>query len=137
MTAAENNVMIAGTFLAIRSPVSTGTRRSQGEILKVPARSFENPAATASDGASCRILTTRKIIREMINEGTVVTIMNRICVNRGVPADDEARTVVSDNGDTLSPKYAPEIIAPAIHPGLYPCAVPIPTRATPTVAIVV
>ena len=37
-----------------------------------------------------------------------------------LPADDEASTVVSDKGETLSPKYAPEIIAPAIQPGSYP-----------------
>ena len=73
----------------------------------------------------------------MTNDGTVVTIIKRICVNNGVPADDEARTVVSESGDTLSPKYAPEIMAPATNPGSYPWAVPIPIRATPIVAIVV
>jgi hypothetical protein len=83
------------------------------------------------------ILTTRKISNEMMNDGTVVIIIYLICVKRGVSADEDARTVVSDNGDTLSPKYAPEMIAPAIQPGSYPCAVPIPTNATPTVAIVV
>ena len=66
-----------------------------------------------------------------------VIIMNLMCVNRGVPAEDEARTVVSESGETLSPKYAPDMMAPAIHPGSYPCAVPIPTSATPIVAIVV
>ena len=73
----------------------------------------------------------------MMNDGTVVTIMKRMWVNNGVPAEDEARTVVSDRGDTLSPKYAPEIMAPAIQPGSYPWAVPMPTRATPIVAMVV
>ena len=75
--------------------------------------------------------------RVMMNEGTVVTIMKRICVKRGVPADEDASTVVSERGDTLSPKYAPDMMAPAIQPGSYPCAVPMPTRATPTVAMVV
>lgn len=39
--------------------------------------------------------------------------------------------------EILSPKYAPEIIAPAIHPSLNPCALPIPISAIPIVAIVV
>ena len=56
----------------------------------------------------------------MTNDGTVVTIINLICVKSGVPADEEASTVVSESGDILSPKYAPEMIAPAIHPGSYP-----------------
>ena len=50
---------------------------------------------------------------------------------------DEASIVVSDSGEILSPKYAPEIIAPAIHPSLNPCALPMPIRAIPIVAIVV
>ena len=50
---------------------------------------------------------------------------------------DAASTVVSDSGDTLSPKYAPEIMAPAIQPSSNPCALPIPRRAMPIVAMVV
>ena len=50
---------------------------------------------------------------------------------------EDARIVVSDKGDILSPKYAPEMIAPAIHPSSKPCAFPIPINAIPIVAIVV
>ena len=50
---------------------------------------------------------------------------------------EDARIVVSDKGDILSPKYAPEMIAPAIHPSSKPCAFPIPINAIPMVAIVV
>ena len=46
-------------------------------------------------------------------------------------------TVVSESGDILSPKYAPEMIAPAIMPSLKPSARPMPRRATPMVAMVV
>ena len=63
------------------------------------------------------MLTARKTINEITNDGIVVIIIFLICVNRGVPEDEEARTVVSERGDTLSPKYAPEMIAPAVHPG--------------------
>ena len=45
--------------------------------------------------------------------------------------------MVSERGDILSPKYAPEIIAPATIPGFKPRAVPIPIKAIPTVAAVV
>ena len=48
----------------------------------------------------------------------------------------DARFVVSDSGLSLSPKYAPLIIAPATQPSLIPIAVPIPTKATPTVPTV-
>ena len=70
-------------------------------------------------------------------EGTVVISMYLIWVKRGVPEADDARTVVSESGEILSPKYAPEMMAPADHPGSNPWAVPMPIRATPTVAIVV
>lgn len=51
--------------------------------------------------------------------------------------EEDARTVVSLRGEILSPKYAPDIIAPAIHPGENPMARPIPMKATPMVAMVV
>ena len=37
-------------------------------------------------------------------------------VNSGVPAAEDARVVVSESGEILSPKYAPEMIAPAVQP---------------------
>ena len=68
--------------------------------------------------------------------GIVVYIMYLICINYSVPAIAGARFVVSDKGDILSPKYAPDIIAPATRPFDIPKALPIPNRAIPTVAIV-
>ena len=73
----------------------------------------------------------------MIIVGVVVLAMCRMCVNKSVPAIAGARLVVSDKGDILSPKYAPEIMAPAIIPSSKPRALPIPSKATPTVATVV
>ena len=43
---------------------------------------------------------------------------------------------MSDNGDILSPKYAPDIIEPAIRPSEIPRTCPIPIKAIPIVAIV-
>ena len=60
-----------------------------------------------------------------------------MCVNRSVPAIAGARLVVSERGDILSPKYAPDIIAPATMPTGIFNTVPIATNAIPTVAEVV
>ncbi len=69
--------------------------------------------------------------------GMVVIERYRMCVNNSAPAEAEARLVVSDNGDSLSPKYAPERIAPAMRPGSIPSTVPTPIKAIPMVAEVV
>lgn len=50
---------------------------------------------------------------------------------------DDAKMVVSLRGDILSPKYAPEMMAPAVHAALMPSASLIPRSATPMVATVV
>ena len=60
-----------------------------------------------------------------------------MCVKSGTRLTDEAITVVSDSGEILSPKYAPEMMAPAITPSENPSALPMPISATPIVAMVV
>ena len=72
----------------------------------------------------------------MMNDGTVVYIIYFICLNKSTWPMAAAILVVSERGDILSPKYAPEIIAPPINPNGNPIAVPIPSRAIPNVAIV-
>ena len=79
----------------------------------------------------------KKMIKVIAKEGIVVYAMYFICVNKSVPAIAGARFVVSDKGDILSPKYAPEITAPAAIPEGIPMVFPIPINATPTVAAVV
>ena len=79
----------------------------------------------------------RYIINEIVILGTVVYIIYRMCENRSAFAIDDAKTVVSDIGDILSPKYAPEIMAPALRAEGTPRASPIPNSAIPIVAIVV
>lgn len=71
------------------------------------------------------------------NDGTVVINIYFIWSKSGTFDAADAKTVVSERAETLSPKYAPEIIAPAIQPSLKPIALPIPISATPIVAIVV
>ena len=58
-------------------------------------------------------------------------------VKRLDPETAGAKLVVSLKGDSLSPKYAPEITAPATIPSGISIALPIPINAIPTVAEVV
>ena len=50
-----------------------------------------------------------------------------------MPATAGARFVVSDKGDILSPKYDPEITAPAVTSGERPKPAAIPIKAAPKV----
>src|SRR5690625_513955 len=71
------------------------------------------------------------------NAGIVVQPMFRICVNKSTFNMEEAIFVVSDNGDILSPKNAPDTIAPAVIARETSIAPDIPINATPTVPTVV
>ena len=66
--------------------------------------------------------------------GTVVIIIYLIWSNKFDPATAAAKFVVSLRGDILSPKYAPDITAPATTPTSKPSALPIPINAIPIVA---
>src|SRR5699024_3631395 len=59
-------------------------------------------------------------------------IKHMLCTT--IPTTRGARLVVSDNGDSLSPKIAPEIIAPAVIPKGRFISTAIPIKATPAVA---
>ena len=80
---------------------------------------------------------SQKRISETTNEGMVDHIMFLMWAKRSLPAIADARLVESERGDILSPKTAPEMIAPAIRAGLMFIATPIPKRAIPIVEIVV
>ena len=95
------------------------------------------PLTSAFPVVSIVVLKRLKTINAIVIVGTVVIDIYRMCVNKSVPAIAGAKFVVSLNGDILSPKYAPEITAPAIIPVGIPKALPIPTNAIPTVAEVV
>src|SRR5690554_8213286 len=73
----------------------------------------------------------------MTNEGMVVYNIYRMCVNRSVPAIAGAKLVVSLSGEILSPKYAPDRMAPAVISNGMIMASAITIRAIPTVAEVV
>ena len=59
-----------------------------------------------------------------------------ICSKISLSVTAEAKFVVSDSGDILSPKYDPEIIAPAVISAGTAKTLPIAKRAIPIVAIV-
>ena len=73
--------------------------------------------------------------RQITVAGTVVYIMEPMWSYRGVPDISAATLVVSDRGDILSPKKAPEQTAPAISGAEMPILVPTPNKAKPMVAI--
>ena len=104
ITAALKRVRIAGTFLTMRTPVITGTTRSHGVILKADRSDCENSAAWDTSAAGWRRLAIRNIIRATVSDGIVVIIIYLIWVKSGVPLEEDASTVVSERGDTLSPK---------------------------------
>ena len=111
---------------------------TRGVILKVASIEVKKLLTSAEPVVSIVALIILKAISVIIIVGTVVKLIYRICVNKSVPAIAGARFVVSLRGDILSPKYAPEITAPAtIPPGIPRAVVPIPIKAIPTVAEVV
>ena len=81
---------------------------------------------------------TRKIARLMPSAGPAVQNMFRMCspVVRP-PTSCGTRIVVSESGVILSPKYAPQMTAPAAIASETPSTFAIPTNATPSVPAVV
>ena len=73
----------------------------------------------------------------IMNAGIVVQLMFFICSNKSTLTILAAKFVVSDKGDILSPKKAPETIAPAVSATDASTALAILINATPIVATVV
>ena len=135
--AEAKSVIIAGSRLAMSRPVKTGTSKSHGERLNVACKACSiAKISTVASGVAVKLtmLNTTMAIKSDIE---VVVSIYFICEKIGTSEVEEAKTVVSLITDILSPKYAPEIIAPAIHPSLNPIASPMPISATPIVAMVV
>ena len=94
------------------------------------------PVVTALDGVA-RKPSSAKPSSATKMDGTVVQSCARMWVNRSTPASCALSTVVSDSGELLSPKYAPEMTAPAVIAGDTPTSEAIPTSPTPIVPAVV
>src|SRR5690606_8870460 len=66
-------------------------------------------------------------------DGSVVYSRWPICSYKLTPVDSAAIFVVSESGDSLSPKYAPATTAPATAARLTSIPAPTPIKATPIV----
>ena len=133
----RNRVIREGVFFAMSIPVSNGTSKVHGEMLNFACSPFINISTSNSVAVLKQNPATRKMTRVMPKEGTVVYTIYLICSKRSTLTADDASMVVSLSGDILSPKYAPDMMAPAVHGIEMPSACPIPMSATPMVAIVV
>ena len=111
-----NNAGSAGTFFIISNSTITGTKNNHGLMLKLLSIAI-NKFVISSEFCVLSIESpmNKKMRSDMTKLGIVVYIMYLIWVNKSVPAIAGARFVVSDKGDILSPKYAPDIIS---HGGL-------------------
>ncbi len=79
------------------------------------------------------------MMRLTASAGPAVQNMFRTCVEtvRPLPTSFGTRIVVSESGVILSPKYAPQMTAPAAVASESPITFDIPTNATPSVPAVV
>ena len=100
----KNRVMMEGILRAINMPVAIGTIKSQGVMWNFSFKAVATSVICCVLLASCENPATVKIIKVIMREGTVVIIMYRICRNSGVSVTEAANMVVSDRGETLSPK---------------------------------
>ena len=128
------NVDRAGSFLiAINSSKPRGAS-IRGLMVNVWSRVFCNSTMSlATTALRSPMPSIKKILSAIIKLGTVVHSICCIWLNKLVPVTPEARLVVSDKGDSLSPKYAPEIMAPALIARDISIAAAIPIKPMPRV----
>ena len=127
----------AGTFNAEVKSTSTAGTRAMTLILKFAPRVSRISSMLLRSALAEAFLMPSTVyrIRQITVAGTVVYIMEPMWSYRGVPDISAATLVVSDRGDILSPKKAPEQTAPAISGAEMPILVPTPNKAKPMVAI--
>ena len=128
-----------GTFLTVNSTSRSSGSRLITEIVN-SLSSTARAACVSTPALGCALRPmTRKIARLMRSAGPAVQSMLRMCfaVVSPRPTSFGTRIVVSDSGDILSPKYAPQITEPAAAACESPITFAIPTKATPSVPAVV
>ena len=133
----RNNVRNAGTFLYIIKMVAAGISSSHKEMLNVEAICALSAAISIFADEGTIKPATVNMIAQIISVGMFVMSIYLICLYKSTPEMLEDRYVVSESGEILSPKYAPDIIAPASHPLLNPIISPALSIAMPMVPIVV
>lgn len=93
-----------GSRMAMSNAVNNGTSINQGLMTNVLSKPSANEAASTPLPGVWLKLATKKTVKVMANDGTVVMSMYRIWSNNGTSPTDEASTVVSESGEILSPK---------------------------------
>lgn len=129
---------------------TAGTRRQAQTNIKIIGIKTHQPVAkwACKTDSVCWILLMSAFwaspapkIANKINAptkaGNVDHIKLRIWSNKSASTTAAERLVDSESGEHLSPKTAPEMIAPATNAGLMPIVIPIPKNAIPTVDITV
>jgi hypothetical protein len=108
-------------------------------MLKASCSTLRASSVLAPAAGSALNPRKRKITRLIPSAGPEVQTMLRMCcpVVSPPPTSLGTRIVVSDSGVILSPKYAPQMTAPAAVASDRPITVDIPTNATPSVPAVV
>src|SRR3954447_9744418 len=118
---------------------STRGSRLSGVMLNWPASvAWACIGSNAVDAAGLASPSAPKSASVMMIAGPDDQIIAPTCsLTVTPPTIDGTSTVVSDNGVSLSPKYAPEMTAPAAMTGSAPRSGASATNATPRVAAVV
>ena len=129
--------MMAGTFFHAQINIKAMGIIAQKEIEKLSVNTLTTVSISFKSADVVFIPKIEKRIKDTIKAGIVDHIKCLMCLKRSVPTMAEAKLVDSDKGDILSPKTAPEMIAPATRAGLAFILAPIPKSAIPTVEIVV
>ena len=127
-----------GTLRTVNTTSSASGSRFTTEMWKAfSSASSALSGSTAASGSTPRPI-TRKITRLTPSAGAAVQNMLRMCSPVVTPPTIcGTRIVVSDSGVILSPKYAPQMIAPAAISFETPITPAMPTNATPSVPAVV
>src|SRR4051812_18214557 len=118
-----------GNRRTAKTKTNTRGRKDKGETWKC----WSSPRMVSDASKSPRVPSSANRPSATPSEGTDVHKVSRICADRSDPVDAVARLTVSESGEALSPKYAPEITAPAVIAGDRPMFAAIPIRPMPIV----
>jgi hypothetical protein len=128
-----------GTFLSVKATSRKSGSSATTEIVKSCSSTSRTAWVLTVDSGVAVSPSTRKATRLIPSAGPAVQNMLRMClpVVSPPPTSCGTRIVVSESGVILSPKYAPQITAPAATCAGSPITLAIPTNATPSVPAVV
>ena len=118
-----------GNLNAAITTTTTSGRNSQRLMLNA----LRMPSIFALASKSPGWPSMKKIASEMAMATDDVSSVSRRCWYRSTPDATAARLAESESGEHVSPKYAPEMIAPAAMAGFNPMFAAIPMKPMPIV----